>query len=173
MKLTTLETRVIWALSDHGPAGVSTIMVHIEGLESKAQLQEILKGLAAKELVKFQSNGQWCSLKNAKSLALESAGTAVASSLSSATVPTAETQKAKEVRQAQQVPVKPLPETAQPTSGSLLMSVAKSLPEGAELRLNREAIVVLWRSLVFHSSAPELEGTIQAINTLDQQLVPQ
>ncbi|SIQ30114.1 hypothetical protein [Marinobacterium stanieri] len=173
MQLSTLETSVIWALNDHGPAGISTIMIHVDGLESKAQLKQLLKNLAEKELVKFQSNGQWCVLKDAKGLALEVAGTATASRLKSAPVQNPAPQKKQTAKAPSKAPAHPASDKQDINPGKLLTDLAERLPEGAELRLNKEAIIVLWKSLIFHSSAPELEGTIRAINTLDQQLVPQ
>jgi len=173
MELSTLEKRVIWALSDHGPAGISTIMGRVEGLDSKAQLKQLLNGLVDRGVVKFQSNGQWSALKHAKGRAIETASDAAPTakkrtSTASPMLPTVATSP--------DSAIPPAHCAAQPDTSGLadsLINLANSLPDGVELRLNKDAVIVLWNSRAFHSSAPELSGTLHAIKTLDQQLVPQ
>lgn len=185
MELSTLEVRVLSALAQRGPCAASTIMPHIEGLDSKAQLKGTLEGLEKKQAAKYQSNGQWTMPAAIKKKVLDGEIKAPA-----AQVPTppavdvkpapvsvkpkvAVKQKPAAPAASKQETVKvPVLQMSEPAKSlSPLQALRSSLPQGVELTMNNQETFLCWNALVFQVEGEGLDTTLTAIRTLQQSMM--
>lgn len=177
MSYTQIERNIIKALGEKGPMGVATLMPLVQGLEGKAQLINVLEGLAGKHITKKQSNSQWVILKSTfaelkKSGELET--------------PTKEKPPAKKAPPATPEALKDIPSTknisapgkattqrkttSKPTSTDLVRELMSQLPAGASLGITPNGITLFWNQVTLEPSTDELDKVMQSINCLQKHV---
>ncbi|WP_027855238.1 hypothetical protein [Marinobacterium litorale] len=183
MQLSILEVRILNELARRGPCAASTIMPHVEGLDSKAQLKGTLEGLEKKELAKYQSNGQWAMPAALKKKVLDGkVGATVDTTVTTPPVAdikpapvsvkpkVAAKQKPTAPASGKQAAVKvPVLEMSEPASTiSPLQALRNSLPPGVEMYVSDEEAILHWEENTFKIEDDALDTALGAIRTLER-----
>ncbi|WP_027853371.1 hypothetical protein [Marinobacterium litorale] len=183
MQLSILEVRILNELARRGPCAASTIMPHVEGLDSKAQLKGTLEGLEKKALAKYQSNGQWAMPAALKKKVLDGKiGATVDTTVTTPAVAdikpapvsvkpkVAAKQKSTESAHSKpktvQVPVLQMSEPAKNISP--LRALRNSLPPGIEVYVSGEEAILHWEESTFKIEDDGLDVALGAIRTLER-----